>query len=220
MRIAVVETLVFAVVLALCLFVPARTLAWPMAWGVIVVHGVFAAAGLLLLPADLLAERSRLPPDSRPADLLIAGMALLLLIPATVIVSAFDHRWHWSPPVPGAVRVASLGLFALGYAVSMWAAWSNPFFSAVVRIQRERGHRVVSSGPYALVRHPGYAGPVVAHLGLPVALGSLWGLVPALLGCACLMVRIGYEERVLRAELPGYRDYAERVRWRLVPRVW
>ncbi len=220
MRIAVVETLVFAVVLALCLFVPAGALAWPMAWGVIVVYGLFAAAGLLLLPADLLAERSRLPADSRPADILIAGMALLLLIPATVIVSAFDHRWHWSPPVPGGVRVASLALFALGYAVSMWAAWSNPFFSAVVRIQRERGHRVVSSGPYALVRHPGYAGPVVAHLGLPVALGSLWGLVPALLGCACLMVRIVFEERVLRAELPGYRDYAERVRWRVVPRVW
>ena len=191
-----------------------------MAWALIAVFALFSIAGFALLPAELIAERSRLPADARPEDLLIAGLAILLLIPATAIISGLDVRWHWSPALPAAVRGAALAMFTLGYAVSLWAAWANPFFSAVVRIQRERGHHVVSRGPYAFVRHPGYAGPMLAHVCLPLALGSLWGLLPALAGCACLVLRIGFEERVLRAELPGYAEYAQRVRWRLLPYVW
>ena len=108
----------------------------------------------------------------------------------------------------------------MGYAFSLWAMRVNPFFATVVRIQSERGHRVVDQGPYRWVRHPGYAGAVVAHLALPVALGSLWGLAPAVLGCLFLLARIQAEERTLRSGLTGYPEYASRVRWRLVPGVW
>jgi len=220
MRNAVVESLVFGVVLALLLFGSAGTLAWPMAWALMAVFALFSIAGFALLPVELIVERSRLPADARPVDLLISGLAMLLLMPVTAVVSGLDVRWQWSPALPAAVRGAALAMFTLGYAVSLWAAWANPFFSAVVRIQRERGHRVITRGPYAFVRHPGYAGPILAHVCLPLALGSLWGLLPALAGCACLVLRIGFEERMLRTELAGYPEYAQRVRWRLLPYVW
>jgi protein-S-isoprenylcysteine O-methyltransferase Ste14 len=220
MRRAILESAAFLLVLAASLFAARGSLAWPPGWGVFAVYALFTAAGLVLLPADLLAERSRLPSDAQPRDLLIAGFAFVFLMPATLIVCGFDARWHWSTPVPAGLQWAALTVFALGYAVSLWAAWSNPFFSAVVRVQRERGHHVVASGPYALVRHPGYAGPMVAHLALPFALGAPWGLVPALIGCGCVLLRLRYEERVLAAELSGYRDYARRVPWRLLPHVW
>jgi protein-S-isoprenylcysteine O-methyltransferase Ste14 len=111
-------------------------------------------------------------------------------------------------------------VFAAGYAFSLWAAATNPFFSAVVRIQSERGHRVIDQGPYAWVRHPGYAGPVLGHLALPLALGSVRGLLPAALGVFFLSLRAVYEERRLMRELPGYADYAARVRWRFFPGLW
>ena len=97
---------------------------------------------------------------------------------------------------------------------------ANPFFSTVVRIQSERGHRLVDQGPYQWVRHPGYAGAVVAHLALPISLGSLWGLAPAALGCLLLAFRIVHEERTLRSGLAGYPEYVLRVRWRMVPGAW
>lgn len=106
------------------------------------------------------------------------------------------------------------------YGSLAWPMAWNPFFSKAVRIQRERGHHVVDRGPYAFVRHPGYAGPMLAHLALPLALGSLLGLVSALLGCGCLALRALHEERRLARELAGYAEYAARVRFRSLPRVW
>ena len=97
---------------------------------------------------------------------------------------------------------------------------ANPFFATVVRVQRERGHRVVDQGPYGMVRHPGYAGAIATHLALPVALGSLRGLLTAVAGCLLLALRAVREERVLARELGGYREYMSRVRYRLVPGVW
>jgi protein-S-isoprenylcysteine O-methyltransferase Ste14 len=219
-RKAVLESLAFGVFLALALLLPAGNWAWPMAWAVIGFYAVFSTVGFLILPADLIAERTRFPPGSQTEDLLIAGLAFLLLLPVSFAVCGLDARLHASPEIPSGVRALAFGGFALGYAVSLWAPFVNRFFSAVVRVQEERGHRVVSSGPYAFVRHPGYAGAMAAHLLLPLALGSLWGSLPAALGCGFLVLRIRFEERVLREGLPGYAEYCERVRWRLVPGLW
>jgi protein-S-isoprenylcysteine O-methyltransferase Ste14 len=217
---AALQTVVLGAFLAAALFVPAGRASWPMAWAVLAVYAAFSIAGLLLLPEELIAERSRRPPDARRGDLVLAGLALFFLLPATLVMCGLDARFRGSPAFPAAIRVLALAVFALGYALSLWAARSNPFFSAVVRVQRERGHRVVTTGPYAFVRHPGYAGPLVGHLALPLALGSFWGLVPALIGCVFLVLRIGDEERTLARDLAGYREYARRVRWRLVPGLW
>jgi protein-S-isoprenylcysteine O-methyltransferase Ste14 len=218
-RKAILQTVGLGVVLTAALFVSAGTLAWPMAWAVVSFYAAFSVTGFLLLPPDLIAERSSLA-GGEPADLVVAGLAFLFLLPISFAACGLDARLQGSPAIPPGVRIAAFAVFVLGYGVSLWAASSNPFFSGVVRVQRERGHRVASGGPYAFVRHPGYAGPMAGHLLLPLALGSLWGIVPAALGCACLVIRIGSEERVLREELAGYTEYAQRVRWRLVPGLW
>jgi protein-S-isoprenylcysteine O-methyltransferase Ste14 len=115
-----------------------------------------------------------------------------------------------------------LGLlgYALGNLIFSWSMASNPYFSGVVRIQEERGHTVAMGGPYRIVRHPGYVGYILFTLSTPLALGSLWGFVPAVLASLGMVVRTGLEDRTLREELAGYKDYARRVRYRLLPGVW
>jgi protein-S-isoprenylcysteine O-methyltransferase Ste14 len=217
---AMVTTAISVAVFAGALFLPAGRLDWPMGWAFVGFFVAFAAVGFVVLPAELIRERSRLQPDADLVDLALAGTAFVFMYPATLVVCGLDFRFAWSPPVATRIQWSSLAMLAARYAVSLWAARSNPFFSTVVRIQRERGHHVVDRGPYAVVRHPGYAGPIIGHLFLPPALGSLWGLVPTALGIAFLVLRTAYEERRLAAELQGYRDYMQRVRWRLVPLLW
>ena len=96
----------------------------------------------------------------------------------------------------------------------------NKFFVKFVRIQAERGHYVVTDGPYAYIRHPGYAGTVLAFIVLPIALSSLWALIPALVGGSLLVIRTFLEDRFLQKEFDGYREYASSVRWRLLPGIW
>jgi protein-S-isoprenylcysteine O-methyltransferase Ste14 len=191
-----------------------------MAWAFLLVYVIFAVVALLALSRPLIEERSKLLAQGQRTDVLLASAFAVFLYPGTMLVCGFDHRFAWSPPVPGTLEVVALALFVVGYAFSLWAMRANPFFATVVRIQGERGHQVVDQGPYRLVRHPGYAGAVAAHLVLPVALGSLWGLLPAVIGSVLLAFRVVHEERVLERDLAGYREYKSRVQWRLVPGVW
>ena len=183
---AVIATLAGALAFAALGFGSYGSLSWPMAWAFLAWYALYSLAGFALLPRGLIEERSRIPADSERGDLVRAGLALLFLFPVTLAASGLDVRFSASPVLPPALRAAACGVFVVGYAFALWAAHVNPFFSAVVRIQRERGHHVVERGPYALVRHPGYAGPMLAHLALPLALGSLLELVPAVLGCGFL----------------------------------
>jgi len=118
------------------------------------------------------------------------------------------------------VKACSVACLLAGYLLSSHALIENRFFSGVVRIQPERGHYVVSGGPYRWMRHPGYAGALLAYLATPVFLDSWWAGVPAIALAGALVVRTHLEDRTLQDELPGYRDYARRVRSRLVPGVW
>jgi protein-S-isoprenylcysteine O-methyltransferase Ste14 len=213
---AVLSTIATVLAVAALLFVPAGRLDWPQAWAVLGFFVVFSMASFGVLHPDLIAERSRLPPDTRLLDLALAVPAAVFLYPVSLVVCGLDARSADSP-FPAALSWTAFGVFAVGYAFSLWAAATNPFFSAVVRIQSERGHHVIDRGPYAWVRHPGYAGPMLSHLALPLALGSLRALLPAALGVVFLALRAVYEERRLARELPGYAEYAARVRHRLVP---
>jgi protein-S-isoprenylcysteine O-methyltransferase Ste14 len=118
------------------------------------------------------------------------------------------------------LRVVAGVVVAAGFAFSSWAMISNRFFSAVVRIQEERGHEVVTSGPYRFLRHPSYAGGAISSLALPLMLDALWGMVPSLINIAALVVRTALEDRTLLDSLPGYREYAARTRSRLIPGIW
>jgi len=156
----------------------------------------------------------------KPWDKLLSPLMALSVGFPLVIVAALDHRYAWTPALPGWLSLVGLVLIAGGYALAGWALVENRFFSSVVRIQSERGHTVCDTGPYRYLRHPGYAGNILALPGVALALGSLWTLLPAAAALVIALARTALEDRALQAELPGYRDYARRVRWRVLPGIF
>ncbi len=171
--------------------------------------------------ADLLQERARMlnQADAKAWDKLLAPLVGFGggLIPLTVGVDAlFGHSAAFSLPV----KIIAISLILAGYGLANYALIENRFFSGMVRIQTDRGHTVISSGPYAWIRHPGYAGGMLTFLAAPFLLDSAWALLPAGLLCAALIARTRLEDQTLQAELPGYTGYAQRVRYRLLPGIW
>jgi protein-S-isoprenylcysteine O-methyltransferase Ste14 len=146
-------------------------------------------------------------------------MALSVSFPL-VIVAGLDHRFGWSPVFPTWLIIVGIFLIALGYAFATWALVENRFFSSMMRIQTDRGHVVCDSGPYRIVRHPGYAGSLLAMPGIVLALGSVWTFIPVGIALVVSVIRTALEDRTLQEELPGYREYASRVRYRLFPGVY
>jgi protein-S-isoprenylcysteine O-methyltransferase Ste14 len=136
------------------------------------------------------------------------------------IVAGLDERYGWSPQISLWLQVVAIIVAVLGSALATWAMLSNTFFSGTVRIQKERGHTVASGGPYRYVRHPGYVAGILFDVATPLILGSLWALVPAGLTVCAFVVRTALEDRTLQEELAGYREYAQQVRYRLLPGVW
>lgn len=197
-------------------FAGAGRLDLPFVWGLL---GLMAAAGIgLLLSVDraLLTERVRPAPGG--LDRNIRGHVMPFFL-AHLLVAGLDVRFGWSRMSPWVQGLGLVGM-AAAFALSAWAMRVNPFFSPVVRIQHERGHRVVTGGPYRLVRHPGYAASL-CMIGLSgLALGSWWSLLPNLGAAAFIVRRLLIEDRYLRANLEGYAEYARRVRSRLVPGLW
>jgi protein-S-isoprenylcysteine O-methyltransferase Ste14 len=176
-------------------------------------------ANALFLDRELVAERSQIGEGTKEWDRALAGLSLLLWTPGALIASSLDQRFAWSE-VSSLLRFVSLGALVAGHALSTWAMTTNRFYSGTVRIQKERGHVVVSDGPYRFVRHPGYVSYLLLALATPLWLNSLWGLVPSLLGAGAIIERTALEEQTLREELDGYADCARRMRYRLVPGVW
>jgi protein-S-isoprenylcysteine O-methyltransferase Ste14 len=217
------QTLAWIVALAALLFVPAGTWHWPAAW---VFLGFMTAIGLgfglWLSKTDpaLLAERMRAPiqPDQPAADkklILVLGLAILIWF----ITVGLEKRFHWSD-MSIAWQALGLVLLALSSAFIAWVFNENSYASAMVRLQSERGHHVISSGPYAFVRHPMYSGAIVFLVGIPLLLGSWWGTAMSPIFVILFGIRTRIEEKTLTAGLPDYADYAARVRYRLVPGMW
>jgi protein-S-isoprenylcysteine O-methyltransferase Ste14 len=217
---AALETVATGLIMAAALFLAAGTLRWPMAWALLAVYAVYCVVSFLTLDPKLIEYRSRLPPALERSDLLLSGAAVLLFGPVAFVLCGLDHRLSWSPALPAVAKALGLALLLAGYGFALLAARANPFFSPAIEVQRERGHRVIDAGPYAVVRHPGYAGALVAHVAIPLALGSLVALPAVALGAALLAHRAVREERFLARELDGYAAYMERVRFRLLPGVF
>lgn len=215
--------LVFAVtLLALALFVPAGTWRWPAAWVFTGLYLAFAIpVGVWLLRTNPAFLARRLDWTKRAPKkwdrILMAGYTPVYL--AVYVLSGLDLRWGWSD-VPAGLRVVAFVLVAAFFVLFVFILRENAFLSRVVEVRPEEGHRVVTTGPYAVVRHPMYAGYMVALVATPIALGSLPALVPATLLAAGIVVRTVLEDRTLHAELPGYPEYASTVRWRLLPHVF
>ena len=211
-----------AVLLAAALFLSSGRLDWVMAWVYVGIRVAIGVASMLLIASKhpgLLEERFHPGEGAKAWDRPLASITTLLLL-VTLIVAGLDKRIGWSPEMAMAIQLAALVVWLLGDAFSKWAAVSNRFYSRVVRIQRDRGHTVVTDGPYRYMRHPGYAGALVAALATPIVLGSLWALVAAGTLSLLLVIRTALEDKTLREELPDYTEYTQRTRYRLVPGVW
>jgi len=211
--------LVNAAVMGLLLFVPAGTLDWPVAWVLLAFTVISFIINSLLVSPDLIDERMHRHGNAKPFDRYLV-VAIVLAGFAAIIVSGFDFRYGWTGPIPPAIPAMGFVVVVLSGLIIIWATTSNPFFSAVIRIQDDRGHSVVSTGPYRYIRHPGYAGWCLYMLFLPLMLGSLVALIPGAVAAGLDVVRTYLEDRILMAELTGYREYAVRVRYRLIPKVW
>jgi protein-S-isoprenylcysteine O-methyltransferase Ste14 len=158
--------------------------------------------------------------NAKPWDKMLSPLMAISLTFPLVIVAGLDHRYGWTPPVPAWLSIPGLVLIALGYAFAAWALIENRFFSSTVHIQTDRGHSVCDRGPYRIVRHPGYAGNLLALPGMVLAFGSVWMLIPGAAALIIAVIRTALEDRTLQEELPGYQEYAQRVRYRLFPGIY
>lgn len=193
-------------------------------WNVWAYAGVYAAGMLVGAMAvartdpTLFQERMRPGPGGKDPHLRWLAVVLML---AHLVIAGWDvGRGHWSGEVPAAVEIVGLLILGASMGTSCWALSVNRFFSSDARIQRERGHHVVTTGPYQFVRHPGYLAAIGMSLASPLALGSYVSALPMIPVVLLIIRRLLLEERLLRAELEGYTDYAARVHYRLVPGIW
>jgi len=170
----------------------------------------------------LLEERGKFGKDQnvKSWDKVLSPLMAVSMTFPLVIVAGLDHRFGWSTVFPIWINILGLILILIGYIFAGWALVENRFFSGVVRIQTDRGHKVCDSGPYQYVRHPGYAGNILALPGMVMALGSVWTIIPVLVALIIAVIRTTLEDKTLQEELPGYRDYVHRVRYRLIPGVF
>jgi len=212
----------FVAVLGLILFLPAGDIRWAKGWLFLLVFLLLTVASSVYLwrtNPDIFVARSRIHPGTKAWDKVL--MAFLLSSFAMIfLVAGLDAgRFHWSN-VPLSVIVLGYVPLCVGFLLSIWVYRVNKFAEPSVRIQTERGHKVIDTGPYAIVRHPLYLGGLILFAGIPLALGSFWALIPVAFGTLVIVVRIVLEDRTLQAELEGYQEYARRVRYRLIPGVW
>jgi protein-S-isoprenylcysteine O-methyltransferase Ste14 len=181
-------------------------------------YTIVSTAYLWRVNPEIYVARGKIHQGTKPLDKVFMALLAISLF-AIFIVASLDARYAWSS-VSNAMVILGYVLFTLGYAMSIWVFAVNKFAEPSVRIQSDRGHQVVNTGPYAIVRHPLYTASTILFAGMALAMGSYWALVPVAVGVAVLIVRTSFEDRILQNELPGYREYASQVRSRLIPGLW
>jgi protein-S-isoprenylcysteine O-methyltransferase Ste14 len=207
------------------LFVCGWDLRWWQAWLYSLLIFIAGVGGRMLAEKrhpGLMDERVQYEkaPDVKPWDKILAPLMAVSVAFPLLIVAGLDHRFGWSPAFPVWLNILGLILNGIGYALAVWAMVENRFFSSVVRIQTDRGHVVCDRGPYRFLRHPGYAGNILPLAGTVLALSSLWTIIPAAAALIIILVRTGLEDQALQEDLPGYREYTQQVRYRLVPWIY
>jgi protein-S-isoprenylcysteine O-methyltransferase Ste14 len=217
----IIQIFVSVLVMGVVLFLSAGRLDWPAAWIflgfyvlVILTLGVWA----MRQHPDVVNERGKLE-NIKSWDKALMIIYTVMLFVLLVVAGLDAGRFGWSV-MPIALQVVGFIALAFAMAGTYWAMATNPFLSTVVRIQDDRGHYVVTSGPYRYVRHPMYAMMFFMYSGIALELGSWWALIPAVVIVIVFVIRTALEDRTLQAELPGYAEYAQHTRYRLVPGVW
>jgi len=169
---------------------------------------------------ELMTERSRIGQGAKSWDKLILALSGLTYL-VSVIVAGFDSgRYQWSPNFHWSIYVSGIALTLIGQVIFLNARRENKFFSSVVRIQTDRGHTVCDTGVYRIVRHPGYSGMIISLAALPLITGSLLMIIPITIAIILLFMRTYFEDEVLKKELSGYNEYAQKTKQRLIPKIW
>lgn len=209
----------------LILFLVSGNWEWASAWVYVGVSYLTTLLGRFLMAKrnpDLIKERVEASgkTDAKPWDRILGPLVAFWLPLVYFVIAGLDKRLGWSAPIPPLIQVIAWITTLAGFTLSTWALVENRFFSSVVRIQSDRGQKVVNTGPYRLMRHPGYAGAVLVALSFPLILGTLWAYPPIALFLAAVITRTSLEDRTLQNELPGYSDYCLTTRFRLFPGLW
>ena len=221
-RLAQVLTAVAA--LAAMLFLSSWRLDWVMAWVYVGTFAVVLTAMTIyqgLSNPELVEERAELKPREgvQTWDVILSAVVRVSLM-ASYVVAGLDVRFGWKPEIPPAIQIVTFAFGLLGAGLIAWAMAANRYAAVYARIQQERGHVVATSGPYRFVRHPFYVGTITFALTIPLALGSPWAIISGGIAALLFIVKTAAEDRMLRAGLPGYAEYAQRVRYHLLPGVW
>jgi protein-S-isoprenylcysteine O-methyltransferase Ste14 len=208
------------------LFISAGRMDMPRAWfyvGLYLVGTIINAVILWKVIPELANERGKMSPAAKTWDKIFVGAyfpLVLLIVPA--VIGLDTGRFFWSGPSIQSIHFAVLGIFLyiIGTFFALWAMIVNKHFDGMVRIQDDRDHRVCTSGPYKIVRHPGYVGMILGGFFFPLMLGSLWGLVPVGAAALLVVIRTSLEDKMLQNELNGYAEYAKDAKYRLFPGLW
>jgi protein-S-isoprenylcysteine O-methyltransferase Ste14 len=209
-------------VMGVVLFLAAGRLDWIAAWVYLALNVlIVATVGLYVARRnpEVINERGRIGQSAKSWDKIVMILYTLTMFVLCIVAGLDAVRFGWTTMPVAVQAIGVIGLF-LSMGITYWAMLSNPFLATTVRIQTDRGHQTVTTGPYRFVRHPMYVGVILLWLSTALILGSWWALVPALIIAVIFVVRTALEDRMLQVELPGYADYAKRVRYRLVPGVW
>jgi protein-S-isoprenylcysteine O-methyltransferase Ste14 len=215
----IVQILITLLIEMAILFTAAGTLNFFWAWVLFGTNLLHIIANGIVLPKELIAERGTPKKDAKLWDKILSLITFLPLL-GLFIIGGLDQRFSWTGGFSGWLHLVGMILMVIGSALFTWAMVSNRFFSTQVRIQEERNHTVVNAGPYQIVRHPGYIGFILQYLSIPLILGSLWSFIPSGTIAVLFIIRTALEDTTLRNELTGYREYADKVKFRLLPRIW
>ena len=218
-----IVSVVFMLLIGLSLFLAAGTISWPAGWAYLVLAIVIQLLdAIVLIPRnpDLLGERSRPQAGAEKWDQLLSRLMATIGPLFIWVTCGLDYRFGWTAVLPFRIVMFSAICVFAGGMLALWAMAANRYFVGMVCIQEERGHRVIKDGAYRYIRHPGNLGSLLFIFFTPWMLGSIWGLVPALLTCAVVILRTYLEDRFLVRHLPGYQDYAMQVTRRLIPSIW
>ena len=219
-----IRLLMLGLLFPLLLFLSAGRLDWWQGWLYVVLAVSITVIGRLMVIykfPDLLEERKSAmdKENAKSWDKMLVFLMAVVAPFTQLIVAGFDFRWHGSPDFPLWVELLGAVMVIIGYLFATWAMMTNQFFSSTVRIQTERGHHVIQTGPYSVVRHPGYSGSLIGTLGISLLLGSLWSFIPFIVMAVVVFVRAQKEDDTLQAELEGYREYTQKTRYRLIPGI-
>jgi protein-S-isoprenylcysteine O-methyltransferase Ste14 len=214
-----IQVIMQIVLFAVLLFVSAGRLVWYWAWIYLGTYIVIITINAFILPNDLIEERGKSKENVKKWDRVIMTLNIFPAL-GLLVVAGLDYRFGWAPKLNSWIQVVALVLMILGNAFFTWAMLSNHFFSTAVRIQFDRSHQVATGGPYNYMRHPGYVGFIVINLATPLILGSLWALIPGAIMAVLFIIRTALEDSTLQKELEGYKEYAQKVKYRLIPGIW